>query len=205
MKNKKEIKEVKDTDGVNVGVIVKWDKKRSNITLSETDIEEIMNLFYGFQEEEVTHEECDVCGNTIVIQSPDNYNDVDYFIPFGGYLEPLPARFVCPDCIPQFKSEWDKRFAEGHRHGDWQKSNAEQEMARKHNLRWVNNSGLGTLGSEHWSKGNEYVTEEVYNKLKNLPYYGYCGVCGSVQKGGFCVREECEKSFHRRLTHKPKQ
>jgi hypothetical protein len=118
------------------------------------------------------------------------------YVPFGGYEEPLPPRYICPECRPSFEKEWDEKFEQ--MTPCWQKSAAEWRAAHKRNLEWVS-QGIGTLGSEDWADAHQYIDKDEYTRLKKLPYYGYCEICGSVRMNGYCVNKNCEKSWDRHL------
>ena len=123
----------------------------------------------------------------------------DEYTPFGcsSYdpLEPLEPSYICEKCFPATKKRWIKKFTEGFRYGNWQKSKAEQEAAKECGLRWVNSDGIGTLGTEDFCDPYKYITKEEYERLEKMPYYGYCYKCGARNKGGYCSDETCEKSF----------
>ncbi len=77
------------------------------------------------------------------------------------------------------------------RYGSWQKSDAEIKAAKKLKLRWVESGGIGILGSPIWRDQHQYITEEEYEELANLPYYGFCHLCGKREKGGSCINKKC--------------
>lgn len=88
---------------------------------------------------------------------------VDSFTPFGAQgpenLDPLDEEFVCKSCWPAFKKEWIKKFKQGFMSGDWRKSDAEVQTAKKHSLVWIN-SGSDWPG--HNAPMNCYVTKKQW-------------------------------------------
>ena len=112
--------------------------------------------------------------------------------------EPLDPEYICKDCWSEYKANWVKRFRDGGKYGDWQKSNAEKEAAKECGLAWVHSGGHGMLGSKDFADSYQYITQEEYDRLDKLPYYGYCKICGKERKGGYCSDKKCEKSFERK-------
>ena len=139
---------------------------------------------------------CDQCGKFC--------KPYDEYIPFGcknyDAPEPLDPMHVCKKCHKDFKSSWRETFKRGFPVGDWQKSNAEMDIAREFGLTYVWSNGVGTLCSKDWADPYQYIKNEEYQRLSELPYYGYCKVCGTVRKGGYCSNDNCEESF--KLMHK---
>lgn len=135
---------------------------------------------------------CDVCGRFCSLP-------VDSWTPFGcadpEAPEPYDPSHICKKCFPEVKKDWVKRFKLGYRGGNWQKSRAESEAAKECGLVWVGSSGVGMLGTKHFSDNNIYLPKKIYDNLKKLPYWGYCETCHAKNKGGYCSDPECLKSF----------
>ena len=84
-------------------------------------------------------EQCEGCGKFV------SYN-ADSYVPYGcadpespGPYEP---RFYCTKCSEEQYQWYLKRFKEGSRYGDWQKSNAEMRAAKECHLAWVGSNGV---------------------------------------------------------------
>lgn len=135
---------------------------------------------------------CNECGK---ICSPIG---VDEYTHYGGQgaegLEPLDPEHICEKCFPKAKNDWIKRFKEGYRFGDWQKSRAESEAAKECGLRYVF-EGIGILGTAYYIDSFQYVDEELYNKISRLPYWGWCMKCGNERVGGYCSDKKCDNCF----------
>lgn len=133
---------------------------------------------------------CDECGKFCSIQKADEYTlygSRSYEDP-----EPLDPMHICQKCFPKVKEDFIKQFRAGNRGGDWMKSRAEKEAAEECGLVWSN--GIGVLGSKKkWEDPHKYITKERYNELKDLPYYGWCEICGGKRRGGYCMNTLCEK------------
>ncbi len=110
--------------------------------------------------------------------------------------EPYDPCHICKKCFPEVKAKWVKRFKEGYRCGDWAKSRAETEAAKECGLVFIYSTGVGTLGTKDFSPNHQYITQEEYDRLDKLPYWGYCKKCGAVRKGGYCSKKTCDKSFN---------
>lgn len=138
-------------------------------------------------------EECSICGKKAQV--------ADCYTPFGcnytGYgPEPLDEEYVCVNCWDKFYKEWIESLQQEHTRGDWQKSRAEICAAKVLNLVWVGSGGLGILGSKQlWEEPHRYISTSRWEQLKDLPYYGYCRICGSIVKGGHCTKKGCENGF----------
>jgi len=128
----------------------------------------------------------------------------DSFTPFGtnyteSGMEPLDEEYICKRCFPKVKAEWLKRFKEGERKiGNWQKSRAEREAAKECGLVWLY-SGIGILCSQEFIDAYQYVTKRIYKRFSELPYYGWCKVCGFERKGGYCSNRKCSKTFKKKF------
>ena len=134
------------------------------------------------------------CGSTKYI--PYGYKDYES-------LESLDPMHICKKCIPKVKEKWIKKFKDGCRHGDWQKSEAEIEAAKMCGLSYIYSNGVGTLGTKDWVGAHQYIQTEEYERLSKLPYWGYCKVCGAVRKGGYCSDKKCKESFYAKYGHEP--
>jgi len=141
--------------------------------------------------EEMKKEKCSRCGKYRLV--------FDYFTPFGCQgeegLEPLDREFICKRCFPVIKRNWIKRFKNGERSGDWEKSRAEREAAKEMGLVWVGSSGVGVLGTRYFLEPYHYYPKKLYDRMSKLPYYGWCMVCGAENKGGYCSDDNCKNSF----------
>lgn len=135
---------------------------------------------------------CDEC-NKICSQ-----RGVDEYTPFGcsSYdpLEPLEPSHICKKCFSKVKKRWIEGFKNGSRDGDWQKSRAEIEAAKECELEYVWD-GIGILGTEHFINSYQYVDKKLYNKIKKLPYWGWCMKCGSKRIGSYCSNKKCDNCF----------
>lgn len=112
--------------------------------------------------------------------------------------EPLDPIHCCKKCWPIWLSEWREHFEEEKTDGDWQKSKAEIKMAKKFGLVWVSGGGIGVLGTQYFASAHRYVKKSVYDRLKSLPYWGWCMVCGSERSGGYCSDPKCKESFEKK-------
>ena len=67
------------------------------------------------------------------------YEEMDSYTPFGhaGMTEPYDPTYICAKCAKELKDEFIKKFKNGGRFGDWQKSNAEIGAAKLCGLVWV--------------------------------------------------------------------
>jgi hypothetical protein len=135
---------------------------------------------------------CDHCG--LFAQPYDSYT------PFGCSSydppEPLDPTDICKKCSKKYELKWLGRFKDGPiKYGHWYKSKAEIKAAKKCGLVWIHSSGVGTLGSKNYAYPYQYITKKEHKRLSKHPYYGYCGVCGTVRKGSYCSDPKCEKSF----------
>mgnify|MGYP000857457324 FL=1 len=132
---------------------------------------------------------CDICGLFCKYY--------DEWTPYGcadpEEPEPYDPSHICKKCFPKVKANWIERFKKGYRSGDWHKSRAEVEAARTCGLAWSN--GIGPLGTKDWANAHRYITQEEYDRLSKLPYWGYCKKCGMVRKGGYCSDKKCSESF----------
>lgn len=121
----------------------------------------------------------------------------DEYTPFGcadpEYPEPYEPSHICKKCFPKIKKRWIKKFKEGYRYGNYLKSRAEMESAKECGLKWSN--GIGMLGTKDFADAHQYITKKEYDRLAKLPYWGYCKVCGTERKGGYCSNQKCEKRF----------
>lgn len=162
------------------------------IYFSDEEMDEIFTAYYDYSAELYEIEYCEMCGKEL--HTEDDLRECDMYVPFGGYEEPLPPKYICPECIPDFDKDWDENFE--NKTPCWQKSNAELKAAKKRNLAWVS-EGVGTLGSNvNWARGHQYIDKDEYIRLKALPYWGYCEICGAVRHRGHCTNKHCEKSFN---------
>ena len=122
----------------------------------------------------------------------------DEYTPFGcsSYEppEPLGPSHICKKCFPKVKKRWIESFKKGNRNGDWQKSKAEVEAAKKCGLEWVGN-GMGILGTNYFIDGHRYVNKELYDNISKLPYWGWCMKCGNERVGSYCSNKKCENCF----------
>jgi hypothetical protein len=140
-------------------------------------------------------EQCEVCGKFV------SYN-ADSYVPYGcpdpEYPEPYEPRFYCTKCSEKQYQWYLKRFKEGSRYGDWQKSNAEIRAAKECHLAWVGSDGVGIMiGTPEEKEGkhadsHQYIDQKEYDRLKKYPYWGYCRHCGAEIKGGSCSKS-CKK------------
>ena len=128
-----------------------------------------------------------------------SFETCDEYIPFGcsSYDPPEPHEpsHVCSKCVLSFKEEWRKRMGKNRKAGDWQKSKAEQEVANELGLTWIGSNGHGTLGTKNFAEPYQYITNDEYKRLSVFPYWGYCKLCESKNKNGYCSDLNCEKSF----------
>lgn len=140
---------------------------------------------------------CDECNKFCV--------PYDEETPFGckdsEYPEPLDPYHYCKKCAKGLKKYWLNRLKDkkNWHYGYYQKSKAEMWAAEKLGLKWSNGIGLlsemGKNNPDTWAEPFQYITEERYNKLNKLPYWGYCKVCGAKRKGGYCSVDKCKESF----------
>ena len=109
--------------------------------------------------------------------------------------EPHDPEFYCKKCAVALNKKWKKHFKNGGRSGDYQKSLAEMDAAEKAGLVWIGSMGVGILGTRYSLDSNQYVNKELYDRFKELPYYGWCMKCGRENRGGYCSHDKCENSF----------
>ena len=169
--------------------------EEGDIVLNKT-IDEIIDWYiYDVDNLQDYIVECGYCEREINLLK----EDCDSYTPYGGTgpegLEPHEPIPLCNHCYKQRKKEWIKKFKDGYRYGEYGKSEAERQAAFECYLVWC--SGIGTLGTENWEDPHKYISQERYNQLAKLPYFGYCNVCGAVKSGGYCSNWNCEKSFER--------
>jgi len=135
---------------------------------------------------------CDECGKIC------NPAKVDEYIPYGcsSYEppEPLSPSHICKKCFPGVKKDWIEKFKKGYRSGDWQKSKAEIEAAEECGLKYIGD-GIGILGTNYFINSFQYVDKRLYNKIKKLPYWGWCMKCGNERIRGYCSNKKCENCF----------
>ncbi len=132
----------------------------------------------------------------------------DEYTPFGCSSydppEPLEPSHICKKCFPAVKEEWKKNFENGSKYGHWQKSRAEQKAAKECGLVWIHSSGVGMLGTEDFADPYQYIPKEEYERLSKLPYYGYCKMCNSERKNGYCSNKACNESFKHNMSEAKK-
>jgi hypothetical protein len=125
--------------------------------------------------------------------------DADSYTPYGCSSydppEPYDPEYLCLKHSEEVYQSFLKSFRAGSRSGDWQKSRAEMRAAKKCGLAWVGTNGVGMLGSKDWASAHRYITQEEYDRLAKLPYWGYCKACGAERKNGYCSIESCTESF----------
>lgn len=130
----------------------------------------------------------------------------DSYTPYGcadpEAPEPYDPEYLCHTCAFRAYKEWVRRFNEGYRSGDWMKSRAEMRAAKACGLRWVGSNGVGVLGTLRWASSHQYIDQSRYEELAALPYWGWCGACGSENKNGYCGNNDCEKSFANKVSAK---
>jgi len=136
--------------------------------------------------------QCNICGKICSSIGVDEYTHFGSQGPEG--LEPLDPEHICKKCFPKVKKDWIKRFKNGYRDGDWQKSRAEMEAAEECGLKYVY-GGVGVLGTEHFINSYQYVDKELYEKISKLPYWGWCMKCGSKRIGSYCSNKKCDNCF----------
>ena len=141
---------------------------------------------------------CDGCGKFC--------RPYDSEVPFGCHyamdgeiIGPLDPYDYCKLCARKLYHDWKANLKRSHHNGYWQKSRAECRAAKVLGLVWVGSNGLGTLGSENWVSAYQYVPKEQYERLKSLPYWGWCKECGAERKGGYCSIPSCNQSFENKV------
>jgi hypothetical protein len=127
--------------------------------------------------------------------------DADSYTPYGCSSydppEPYDPEYVCSKHSEELYADFIRQFKQGSRYGDWQKSRAEIRAAKDCGLAWVGGDGVGTFGTSDFAHGYEYITQEEFDRLSALPYWGYCKICGAERKNGYCSNVACEMSFDR--------
>ena len=139
---------------------------------------------------------CEGCGKFVSYEA-------DSYIPFGcpdpECPEPYDPRYLCSKCSDELYKSYLKDFKEGKRYiGDYGKSIAEMKAAKECSLVYIGSNGVGTLGdkSGNWKDPYQYIDQKEYDRLKALPYWGYCSKCGAERKGGYCSDKNCSLSFN---------
>jgi len=118
----------------------------------------------------------------------------DYYVPYGcanpEAPEPYDPSFLCKKHADEVYREFKKSFRNGDRSGDWTKSEAEMRAAKECGLAWVGSNGVGILGDKNgnWKEAHQYISTIEYDRLKALPYWGYCKNCGAENKSGACSK-----------------
>lgn len=96
------------------------------------------------------------------------YEEMDSYTPFGCANpcdpEPYDPTYICAKCSDELYHDFVKKFEQGNRDGDWQKSNAERRAAKKMNLIWIHNSERLKLNGRDLLY--EYIPLETYRVLK---------------------------------------
>jgi hypothetical protein len=109
---------------------------------------------------------CGYCGRFCI--------PADWYTPFGcadpEEPEPYDPTYFCILCSKHWETVWDKHFAEGSRSGDWQKSDAEMNAARKAGLEWVHENGLVDTRT---GRDIHYQYIETSEKQFYMPYLEY--------------------------------
>jgi len=127
----------------------------------------------------------------------------DSYTPFGCSSydppEPLDPTYICKKCSKILERKWIKRFKEERwKLGDWRKSWAEINAAKKCNISWVNSGGVGNLQDKsNFADSYQYIPTKEYKRLSKLPYYGYCTECKAENKNAYCSNPECDNSFNK--------
>lgn len=134
---------------------------------------------------------CDKCGKFCV--------PFDEETPFGcanpEAPEPYDPYHYCKPCSKILYKEYLVEFQIGRAvNGMWAKSKAETRAAKKFKLVWLH-SGIGMLGTKIWADAYQYISQEKYDRLKVLPYWGYCNLCFSENANGYCSNQKCDKDF----------
>ena len=62
-------------------------------------------------------------------------------------------------------------------------------------MSWVGSNGVGTLSTKDFANAHQYITKEEFARLSDLPYWGYCKLCGAMRKGGYCSNANCSDVF----------
>ena len=100
--------------------------------------------------------------------------------------EPLDPVYMCKKCSKDLKKDFIRKFNEGYRNGDWQKSNAEREAAEECGLKWVGSGGKGVLSTRYFVNAYQYIDKDRYDRLDALPYWGWCEKCAGENYGAVC-------------------
>ena len=120
--------------------------------------------------------------------------DADNYIPYGcadpEAPEPFDPEYLCVKHAEEVYKNFVKFFTNGKRTGEWAKSQAEIQAAKECGLMWVGSNGVGILGDKNgnWKDAHQYIAKEEFNRLKALPYWGYCKKCGAENKSGACSK-----------------
>ncbi len=129
--------------------------------------------------------------------------DADSYTPYGcadpEAPEPYAPSYICAKCSEKDYKEWLQGFKNGRRWGNWQKSRSEMRAAKECGLAYVGSGGVGMIGTKDWASSHQYITQEEYDRLSAMPYWGYCKVCGAERKGGYCGDEKCIESSKSRV------
>lgn len=143
---------------------------------------------------------CDECGKFC---RP--FDEWTYFGTKGGWddsPEPLDPCHCCEACWPQLKAYWLDKIGQDRRRGDYEKSRAEMEAAEELGLIWIHFNGVGTLGTTDYAEPYQYIPKTEYERLKQLPYWGHCQVCGTERRGGYCGKNECKESYESKVLNR---
>jgi hypothetical protein len=109
---------------------------------------------------------CDTCGKFCI--------PYDEETPFGCSSydppEPLDPYHYCKSCSKDHDKYWDDEFKKYGKDvsGYWQKSNAEMKAAKKYGFVWLHSYGVGIYGTKDYADAYQYITQEEYDRLKNL-------------------------------------
>lgn len=123
--------------------------------------------------------------------------DADNYTPYGcanpEAPEPYDPKYLCKKHSEELYNHFIERFEKGNYHcGDYGKSEAEIKAAKKFNLVWIDSGGVGILSreeNENWKHGYQYIKKEEYERLKALPYWGYCKKCNEpIPTSGGCKK-----------------
>ena len=125
--------------------------------------------------------------------------DADSYIPYGcadpEAPEPYDPEYYCAKHAEETYKDFVKDFTAGKRSGEWTKSQAEMRAAKECGLAWVGSGGVGILSDKNgnWQDPHKYIDQKEYDRLKALPYWGYCKNCGAENKSGSCSKS-CTKT-----------
>jgi len=115
--------------------------------------------------------------------------DADSYIPYGcadpENPEPYDPSYLCSEHAEEEYKDYVRDFTNGKRSGEWTKSQAEMRAARECGLAWIGSNGVGILGDKNgnWKDAHQYIDQKEFDRLKALPYWGYCKSCGYARKG----------------------